>query len=164
MTWRIAGRCQLPVRPPHRHEHRPRTALRTSLRQPAGDCLAGRRRQREPLGAAALARHRDLPGPPLDVLQLQARGFRATQPEAGQQRQDRVITQSDRCPAIAAGQQPLDIGRGQSPRQRASRHDATAGTAPASGTSVRPVACANRRNARSDVTIAFADQELRSRE
>jgi hypothetical protein len=27
-----------------------------------------------------------------------------------------------------------------------------------------PVACANRRNARSDVTIAFADQVLRSRE
>ncbi len=36
------------------------------------------------------------------------------------------------------------------------RHDATAGTAPASGTAVRPVAWANRRNARSDVTIAFA--------
>ena len=51
------------------------------------------------------------------------------------------------------------------PRGRAdSRHDATAGTAPASGTAVRPAACANRRNARSDVTIAFADQELRSRE
>jgi len=45
-----------------------------------------------------------------------------------------------------------------------SRHDATAGTAPASGTAVRPVACANRKNARSDVTIAFADQQLRSRE
>ncbi len=45
-----------------------------------------------------------------------------------------------------------------------SRHDATAGTAPASGTAVRPVACANRRNARSDVTIAFADQVLRSLE
>src|SRR5262249_662441 len=42
------------------------------------------------------------------------------------------------------------------------RHDATAGTAPASGMTVRPVACANRKNARSDVTIAFADQPLRS--
>jgi hypothetical protein len=41
------------------------------------------------------------------------------------------------------------------------RQDATAGTAPASETAVRPVACANRRNARSDVTIAFADQVLR---
>ena len=38
------------------------------------------------------------------------------------------------------------------------------GLPPASGTEVRPVACANRRNARSDVTIAFADQVLRSRE
>jgi hypothetical protein len=35
-------------------------------------------------------------------------------------------------------------------------HDATAGTAPASGAAVLPVAWANRRNARSDVTIAFA--------
>jgi integrase len=43
-----------------------------------------------------------------------------------------------------------------------SRHDATAGTAAASGTAVLPVACANRRNARSDATIAFADQLLRS--
>ena len=42
------------------------------------------------------------------------------------------------------------------------RHDATAGTAPASGAAVRPVAWANRRNARSDVTIAFADHVLRS--
>ena len=41
------------------------------------------------------------------------------------------------------------------------RHDATVGTAPASGTAVRPVACANRRNARSDVTIAFTDHVLR---
>ena len=41
------------------------------------------------------------------------------------------------------------------------RHDATAGTAPASGAAVRPVAWANRRNARSDVTIAFADHVLR---
>jgi hypothetical protein len=41
------------------------------------------------------------------------------------------------------------------------RHDATAGTAPASGTAVRPVACTNRRNARSDVTIAFVDHLLR---
>lgn len=29
---------------------------------------------------------------------------------------------------------------------------------------VRPVACANGRNARGDVTIAFADRQLRSRE
>src|SRR5216683_705099 len=41
------------------------------------------------------------------------------------------------------------------------RHDATEGTAPASGTAVRPVAWANRRNARSDVTIAFAVHVLR---
>ena len=40
------------------------------------------------------------------------------------------------------------------------RHDATAGTAAASGTTVRPVACANRRNARNAVTIALADQPL----
>lgn len=46
----------------------------------------------------------------------------------------------------------------------ASRHDATAGTDPASGTAVRPVACANRRNARSDVTIAFADPVVQSRD
>ena len=45
-----------------------------------------------------------------------------------------------------------------------SRHDATAGTAAASGTSVRPVACENRRNARSDVTIAFAVPVLQPRD
>ncbi len=65
---------------------------------------------------------------------------------------------------VAADQQPLDFCRGQALGSTASRHDATSGTPSASGTSVRPVTCANRRNARSDVTIAFADHELRSRE
>lgn len=46
---------------------------------------------------------------------------------------------------------------------RISRHNATAVTAPASGVGVRLVACTNLRNAPSDVTIAFADQVLRSR-
>jgi hypothetical protein len=40
-------------------------------------------------------------------------------------------------------------------------HDATAGTAPARATDIRPVAWANRKNTRSDVTIAFAVHVLR---
>jgi hypothetical protein len=71
---------QLPVGPPHGHEHRPCLALRPAVRQPGGERLPGRGRQGKPLGAAALAHDRDLACPPADVAELQARGFRAAQP------------------------------------------------------------------------------------
>ena len=110
-------RRQLPVRPPHRHEHRPRLAPGTAAGQPASQSLPGQDRKREPLGAAALARDREFPGPPVDVSKLQAGGLRAAQAEPGQQRQDRVITQADCRLPLAAGQQPLDLGRRQAARQ-----------------------------------------------
>ncbi len=128
--------------------------------QPGGECLPGRGRQREPLGPAALARDRDLAGPPVDVAELQPAGLSTPQAEPSQQRQDRVVPQ----PAGVSRSQPASsrsISAAFRPRgSEDTCHDATAGTAPASGAAVRPVAWANRRNARSDVTIAFADHVL----
>ena len=46
----------------------------------------------------------------------------------------------------------------------ASRHPATAGTAAANDTGTYPATCRNRSSARTAVTIAFADAELRSRQ
>jgi hypothetical protein len=66
-----------------------------------------------------------------------------------------------RRPAAVPLSQPASsrsTSAGGRPRGSAdNRHDATAGTAPASGTAVRPLACANRKNARSDVSQATPD-------
>jgi hypothetical protein len=111
-------RRQLPVRPPHRHEHRPRRATGTALGHPLGKRLPGRDRQWEPLDTAALTADRNLAGPPVNVVQLQAGGLGAAQPEPGQQRQDRVIAAADGRVPITTGQQPLDLGRRHPTRQR----------------------------------------------
>ena len=91
-------------------------------------------------------------------------GLASAQPQPGQQRQDRVVTQASRGLPVAAVQQPLDL-RGLQARAAARPAATTRPPAPPppAGQSVLPVACANRKNARSDVTIAFADQMLRSR-
>jgi hypothetical protein len=111
-------RRQLPVRPPHGHEHCPRRAAGTAVGQPLGKRLPSRGRQREPLDAAALARDRDLADPPVNIAQLKAGDLGAAQPKPRQKRQDRVIAAAHERRAVAAGQQPLDLGRRHPAGQR----------------------------------------------
>ena len=55
-------------------------AVRAIVAQVGGERLTHLDRQREPIPAACLAPHRDLPAPPVDVTQLQGRDLPGAKP------------------------------------------------------------------------------------
>jgi hypothetical protein len=74
-------------------------------------------RQRQPRGTLRFAHdlHRGLV--PVNVLPTQIGNVSGPQPKAGKKKQDCQVASANRRHRIAAGQNALDISRGQVPRQ-----------------------------------------------
>jgi len=70
-----------------------------------GESVADIVRQRQPVNSGSFPADLDLARPPADIVELQPGHLAATQPQPGQQQQDRVVTTTDRRRAIAAIQQ-----------------------------------------------------------
>ena len=66
----------------------------------------------------ALSTNEQLAGAPVEILELHRRDLSCTQPEPGQQQQDRIVAAADERAAIAARQQLEDRRRLQSTWQR----------------------------------------------
>ena len=80
--------------------------------------LADIRGQRQPIQPVALAPHRQLTGPPVDVVEPQCGHLSRAQTEAHQHGQDREIAPADRTAPVAAAQQRRDHRRVQGLGQR----------------------------------------------
>jgi hypothetical protein len=87
-------------------EHMPVQGVRRPpVPEPGRDRLAGARRERHPVLAAALVVHRDQAGMPVQVVQGQGRDLAGPQAEPGQEHDDGVIPPPGSRGTVAAAQQ-----------------------------------------------------------
>jgi hypothetical protein len=75
------------------------------------DSLADVVRQRQHLLTLPLATDEELTRPPVDVTELQPGHLPSAEPQADEQRQDRVVPTSGAAMPIATAQQPPDLVR-----------------------------------------------------
>jgi len=81
------------------------------------DRLPGIDRQGQPVDPRSLAVNHDLARPPIDVVERQRGDLAATQPQSGQQHQDRVIAAPGRCRPITTVKQPRHLPDRQRARE-----------------------------------------------
>ena len=103
----------------HPQEHLPhRGRARAAAAQVRGDRLADIDRQRQLVHAVALAVHRELPGPPVQVVEAQRRDLVRPQPEPQDQHDHRVVTSTGGTSPITRAQQRLRLRRSDPLRQQ----------------------------------------------
>jgi hypothetical protein len=109
---------QRPMRGMDPHEHA--AALgggRPSAAQIRRDRRAHVGRQRQPLGAVALAADHKLPAAPVDVVQPQPGDLPGAQAQPGQHQQDRIVSPAGAGASITTGEQTAQLARFQALRQ-----------------------------------------------
>lgn len=99
-------------------EHRPRRRTRAAALQVVGDRRPHVARQRQHVGASALAAHRDLPRAPVEILELQSRDLVGPKPQAQHQHDHRVVPPSHGPAPVTGVQQCPCLGPAQSLRQQ----------------------------------------------
>jgi hypothetical protein len=80
--------------------------------------LTDLRGQREPVVAASLAADDEFPGPPVHIVQLQARDLDRAQAQPRDQRHDREVADANRAAAVTAVEHPLDVRGGHGGRRQ----------------------------------------------
>ena len=88
-----------------------------SLAEVRRDRIAYICREGHALGPASLAVHDDLAGAPPQVVETQGRHFGGAQAETGQRGDDRKVAAPAESPAVADGEQALDVVRLEARRQ-----------------------------------------------
>jgi hypothetical protein len=86
------------------------------LSQVGSDRFSHIGRKRKPVVITSLATYREYTGPPVDIVEFQGDYFACSQPQAGQEKHDCVITTTNRCTAIASMDDPFDFFRLKVPR------------------------------------------------
>ena len=111
--------AQADVGRPHPHEYlSSRGRARSAAAQVGGDRLADIDRQRQLVHPVTLAVNRDLPSPPVQVLQAQRRHLAGPEPESQYQDDHRIVTSAAGATPIASPQQGLGLGRSDALRQQ----------------------------------------------
>ena len=99
----------------HGDEHRVRLTPRAGPGQVAGHRGTHRGGQRQPFHPGALAADQHLAVKPVEVVQAERGDLGAPQPEVGQQREHRAVTQTDGVVVSSGHQQRRDLVSGQPP-------------------------------------------------
>jgi hypothetical protein len=100
---KTAMRCLVP------DENAACCAARPILPQVGRDRFSDITRKRKAIVVTSLATHRKHSGPPIDIVEFQGDDLTCTQPQAGQEQKDCVITAADRGAPITSLDDPLDL-------------------------------------------------------